>query len=103
MKAITCVTAMGIVVGCLGCGPGPKSSRGFTLPDGDAIRGKAAYLEFRCYDCHRIGGVDLPDTQEPELPLVTIGGKVKYRANLGKVGDKKAVRIVEEVKKEEQQ
>ncbi len=38
---------------CLaGCDTGPKGSVGFSLPDGDVERGKAAFIEFKCNACH---------------------------------------------------
>jgi hypothetical protein len=60
-----------IVVGCA------FDSDGFTLPAGDAERGQAAFLKFRCYDCHHIPGVDLPPAEEPDQVLVRLGGEVE--------------------------
>ena len=59
-----------------GCDTGPKSARGFSLPDGDAEAGKATFLSFRCYDCHTIKDVDLPVAEQPGQVLVNLGGKV---------------------------
>jgi hypothetical protein len=56
----------------------------FTLPPGDAERGQAAFLKFRCYDCHRVHGVDLPPGEEPDQVIVELGGEVK---RLRKYGD----------------
>jgi hypothetical protein len=56
----------------------------FTLPPGDAERGQAAFLKFRCYDCHRVHGVDLPPGEEPDQVMVELGGEVD---TLGKYGD----------------
>lgn len=60
----------------VGCDSGPKSGRGFTLPDGDSERGKTAFQQFRCHDCHSVTGVELPPPEEPDHPVVNIGGKV---------------------------
>jgi hypothetical protein len=49
----------------------------FTLPVGDAERGQAAFLKFRCYDCHKIPGVDLPTAEEPDQVIVKLGGEVE--------------------------
>ena len=60
-----------------GCEPGgPKSSRGFTLPDGDAELGQATFAELNCHACHTVSGIELPALeQEPENP-VALGGPV---------------------------
>jgi hypothetical protein len=39
-----------------------KSSRGFELPDGDAARGREAFVALRCHTCHQVAGL------EDELP-----------------------------------
>lgn len=56
-----------------GCG-GPKSGRGFTLPDGDADRGRAAFVAIRCHTCHTVSGVEFPETEKGKLN-VPLGGK----------------------------
>jgi L-cysteine S-thiosulfotransferase len=58
-----------------GCGPSPDSALGFRLPDGDADRGLAAYIELRCYACHVIDGLEL-DERGPGAIEVTLGGEV---------------------------
>jgi hypothetical protein len=65
---------LGVLVAVLmGCSGGYE---GFTLPPGDAARGQAAFVDFRCYDCHRVAGVDLPVSEEPNQVVVELGGKV---------------------------
>jgi predicted small lipoprotein YifL len=51
---------------------GPKSPLGFSLPDGDANRGQAAFVELRCNSCHDIEGSDI--TYREGLAHVTLGG-----------------------------
>ncbi len=46
------------------------------LPEGDPELGRAAFLGMRCYDCHRIPGVDLPVAEEPDQVVVVLGGEV---------------------------
>lgn len=42
------------------CGSGPHSSSGFRLPGyGDVERGKAAFVELKCNQCHVVAGTDL--------------------------------------------
>jgi sulfur-oxidizing protein SoxX len=59
-----------LMVGC------SSKYEGFTLPPGDAARGQAAFVHFRCYDCHRVVGVELPVGEEPNQAIVELGGKV---------------------------
>jgi hypothetical protein len=61
----------GCVAGCAG------NESSFTLPKGDAERGQAAFVHFRCYDCHRVKGVELPTSEEPDQVLVQLGGEVE--------------------------
>lgn len=57
-----------------GCGAGPKSSKGFTLPDGDAQQGEQTFIELKCYACHTVSGVDFPE-EEIERSIA-LGGEV---------------------------
>ncbi|HUK19485.1 MAG TPA: cytochrome c [Bryobacteraceae bacterium] len=60
-----------------GCEPGPHSSSGFRLPEGNAQRGKAAFVAYGCHSCHQVSGVDLPKpTVQPPVPVV-LGGVVE--------------------------
>lgn len=56
-----------------GCG-GPKSGKGFTLPEGDADRGKVAFVDLKCYSCHTVSGVELPASGDGEKKPVVLGG-----------------------------
>jgi hypothetical protein len=68
-----------------GCNTGPKSSRGFTLPDGDVERGKTAFVELQCDACHSVRGANLPTPDEtPELS-VTLGGEVARIKSYGEL------------------
>ena len=71
-------TLLAVAVLCCvaGCDTGPKSAKGFTLPDGDVDRGLASFTKFRCYDCHDIPGVELPVAEQPDQVVVQLGGKV---------------------------
>src|SRR5258706_12068800 len=32
----------------------------FTMPKGDAVKGRAVFEKFQCYDCHRVRGENFP-------------------------------------------
>ena len=56
----------------------PRSGAGFRLPAGDPERGKTAFVDLKCHECHRVAGVDLPaPTVEPPVPVV-LGGEVPH-------------------------
>lgn len=59
------------------CDSGRHSSAGFRLPaDGNAERGRQAFVELGCHSCHGVSGVDLPrPTVQPPIPVV-LGGEV---------------------------
>jgi len=62
------------------CSPSRHSQSAFRLPpDGDAERGKAAFVALGCNTCHEVAGADLPrPTVQPPVPVV-LGGAVDAR------------------------
>jgi sulfur-oxidizing protein SoxX len=56
--------------------------RGFTLPEGDAERGRAAFTELGCHQCHTIAGIEQADNPELSLPL---GGEVSHIDTYGEL------------------
>jgi len=72
--ALACVAALL----ALGCNPGRKSASGFRLQDGDPERGRAAFLQLHCADCHRLRGLELTvPMAHPDVPVI-LGGRVPY-------------------------
>ncbi|QDT91520.1 cytochrome C [Gimesia algae] len=57
-----------------GCDTGPKSAKGFSLPEGDATQGEQTFVELKCHACHTVSDVKLPEV-ESELSI-GLGGKV---------------------------
>lgn len=45
-----------ILVFPIGCVPGRDSSQGFRLPEGNAAKGKIAFVELNCVRCHSVDG-----------------------------------------------
>ena len=76
MASSRIVLILALVVGSAGCDASPRSARGFTLPDGDAEAGQTTFIQFRCYDCHTVAGVELPVAEEPDQVAVHLGGEV---------------------------
>ena len=52
------------------------STKGFRLPDGDALAGREAFLYMQCQQCHSIKGEQLPIIPGQEPPYVQLGGQV---------------------------
>jgi len=63
-----------LLVGVCGCDTGPKSARGFSLPDGDVEQGEQTFVALKCHACHTISGVKLPEQEREES--ISLGGKV---------------------------
>jgi sulfur-oxidizing protein SoxX len=63
------------LVACLaGCAKNDET--GYTLPPGSVERGQAEFIAFRCFDCHRVRGVELPLGEEPDQVVVELGSDV---------------------------
>lgn len=66
------IAALALVVACI---PGPKSSRGFRLPDGDAAEGRIVFGKLYCNSCHSVVGEDFPKSPIPSSLDVVLGGQ----------------------------
>jgi mono/diheme cytochrome c family protein len=58
------------------CNEGPKSGKGFRLPEGDAEKGQAAFVSLQCHTCHQVVGVNLPAPASKGPINIFIGGEV---------------------------
>jgi len=65
----------------------PKSSAGFRLPEGNVERGKAAFLELKCYTCHTVSGVDIGvrGKEYAHLRSVVLGGETRRVRTYGEL------------------
>lgn len=73
-----------MAVGFVGCTADPKSGKGFTLPDGDAERGKQTFVELNCQACHTVSGVNFENAEtSPEQKLIALGGAKTYVETYG--------------------
>ncbi|HTP35334.1 MAG TPA: cytochrome c [Candidatus Acidoferrales bacterium] len=62
------------VAASVACSTARNPSRGFRLAEnGDTDRGKAAFVEFGCANCHDVRGANLPN---PPAQPVVLGGPV---------------------------
>ena len=77
MKQISRVIAVLFFATVLGaCERDFMSERGFSLPEGDPIAGKEAFLYMQCNECHSIKGMTLPRVPLGDPPYVELGGQV---------------------------
>lgn len=70
------VASLALVTLLQGCAPDAlHSAAEFRLPSGDAQAGRKAFVELRCYVCHRVPGIDAKFEGTPAA-TVELGGKV---------------------------
>lgn len=68
-----------------GCDVGPKSARGFRLPDGDAARGEKLFSDMGCPACHDVAGrPGLREGVDAQMTVV-IGGPTPRIRNYGEL------------------
>ncbi|PLW70754.1 c-type cytochrome [Pseudohalioglobus lutimaris] len=76
MNTLKKLSVLGLfVVGLSACGTDPKSAAGFTLPEGDVKRGKAAYVEYGCNACHQHSDVPQLESALAAELSVPLGGE----------------------------
>lgn len=82
MKLILLATCMATLF-ISGCDSGPKSSAGFTLPEGDVAQGKERFIKFGCNACHTTKTVEhLAITGEHDIFL---GGPTSHIKTYGEL------------------
>ncbi|PCJ49937.1 MAG: hypothetical protein COA74_03870 [Gammaproteobacteria bacterium] len=50
----------GLAIILAGCQPQPNTGKGFSLPEGDASRGKTTFIELSCNTYHSIADIEQP-------------------------------------------
>ncbi len=60
-------------------------AKGFRLPEGEAERGKAAFLEMKCHQCHTVAGVVFPNADSPSPISLELGGVVRKVKTYGEL------------------
>ena len=79
LAAIAALIALGA------CEADRMSEKGFSLPEGNADRGRDAFIYMHCFECHRIDGEAFPKTPGAEPPFVELGGKVSSVKTYGEL------------------
>jgi mono/diheme cytochrome c family protein len=62
-----------------------RMNKGFRLPEGDDSRGKAAFVELKCHQCHTVAGMELPKPDGPSAISYELGGEVRVVKSYGEL------------------
>lgn len=67
-----------LIILCLfalaGCDKGVDSPRGFSLPEGNAEKGKAVFIKYECLACHTLTGVEDDSIKKHDDISIRLGG-----------------------------
>lgn len=64
------------IVALSGCEADRMSEKGFSLPEGDALNGREAFVYMHCHECHTVAGEEFPAVAMADPPFVELGGTV---------------------------
>lgn len=67
------------------CQADRMSEKGFSLPEGNVLGGKEAFVYMHCHECHTVAGEDLPALVRSEPPFVELGGRVSRVKTYGEL------------------
>lgn len=62
-----------------------RMAKGLRLPQGDLERGKAAFLQMKCHQCHTVAGLILPNSESPSPVTMELGGVVRKVKTYGEL------------------
>ncbi len=76
MKYIFTLSIMLTITILAGCESGPNRGKGFSLPEGNILTGKATFVELGCNTCHSIADIEQLPSENKDLPRIKLGGSV---------------------------
>ena len=76
MRVFNVLLILLAVITLTGCEFGPNTGRGFSLPEGNAERGKAVFEELACNQCHYVADIKLLETDKEDFKGLKLGGTV---------------------------
>ena len=62
-----------------------KMAKGFALPKGNIEKGKQAFIDMKCHQCHTISGEKLPESPSPSQLQLRLGGEVRQIKTYGQL------------------
>ncbi|HEY0945007.1 MAG TPA: cytochrome c [Opitutaceae bacterium] len=83
LTALSAIVFAAFVLLAAGCDSSLKSTRHFRFPQGDAEKGKAAFVALQCYTCHTLQGAQVPEPTAPPEAVVLLGGDVTRLRTVG--------------------
>lgn len=81
--SLSALVILSLAIG--GCNHDRTSGAGFRLPDGDANKGREAFLYMQCTECHTIAGTELPHNPLAKTPYFELGGEVTQVKTYGQL------------------
>lgn len=70
------ILLLATLAGLSACEADRMSEKGFSLPEGNAVSGREAFVYMHCHECHMVAGEEFPAVPNSDPPFVTLGGKV---------------------------
>jgi hypothetical protein len=67
---------LAVLASLAGCEADRMSERGFSLPEGNAMAGREAFVYMHCHECHTVVDEQFPAVAMADPPFVELGGKV---------------------------
>jgi hypothetical protein len=81
LPQLVAIALLGLLYGA--CSKPPQTGKGFYLPPGDGERGKVAFVQLKCNECHTVAGTDLPAPATRAVRIVQLGGEVTRMRSYG--------------------
>jgi hypothetical protein len=85
MKTLIWFTSIVLLVVMAACSYGPESPKGFSLPEGDVVKGEQVFMKYQCQACHALKGHEddsLIKEFDTPIPLGGTSSMVKTYAQL---------------------
>jgi hypothetical protein len=69
------ILSFSLLLALVGCTTDAKSGKGFTLPEGNAVRGQETFAQLKCNACHTVQGVEFETLESSNEKMVALGGE----------------------------
>ena len=84
-RSVSAIFLVASFLALTACEADRMSEKGFSLPAGNALSGKEAFIYMHCHECHTVAGEDLPALVRSEPPFVALGGRVSRVKTYGEL------------------
>jgi hypothetical protein len=74
-----------LAVSLSGCERDRMSEVGFSLPQGNVMKGREAFVYMQCHQCHTLVGEEFPAIPDTDPPYVELGGTVTQVKTYGQL------------------